>query len=300
MSTTRMRLAAIVSAGVLTLGLTACGGDEESAGESTATETAADSATEEAVDEAAADTADQTAEGSAQTQAALDGEEIPVEDFLAMVQEPDEETLSSYTMAMALDLEGQAVEAEGAVDLSGEQPAMQITMSLPQMGEIEMITVDGAVYLAMPGATPEGMYIEDTSDALGQTSALEEFDVSSQWDAWEQGAQKVVFVGDEDVDGTELGHYQITVDPAAASEAVGEDEAAVTEAIGSEPLLYDVWLDDDNLMRRFTFEAAGTNADMSLDNWGDAPAIEAPPADKIMDMGDMTDSGTMPTEGTDG
>lgn len=295
MTTTRTRLGALISAGVLTFGLTACAAEEGSGDEAT---TPAESAAEEAdaAEDTAADAAEETEETDAgDSEAAGDGEEIPVEEFLAMVKEPGEETLSSYTMTMDLEAEGQQIEAEGAVDISGESPAMQLTMSMPQMGEVEMITIDGEVYLAMPGATPEGMYIQDSGDSLGQAEAMEELDITSQWDAWEQGAEQVLFLGDEDVDGTELGHYQITVDPQAAAEAMGEDAAAITEAIGEESIVYDVWLDDDNLMRQLSFDLGGAVAEMSMDNWGEPQEITAPEADQIMDIGDM-DS----TEGSDG
>lgn len=295
--TTRQRLTAIVSAGMLSLGLAACGGDDETADDTTsATETAAAGATASETEDEAGESDPGAADSGEGDAEAAGGEEVSVEEFLAMVQEPGEETLSSYTLTMALDAQGQAVDAEGAVDLSGDQAAMQVTMDIPELGEVELITVDGQVYVAMPGVTPEGQYLQDSSDSLGQAAAMDELDVSSQWEAWEQGAKKVVFVGDEDVDGTDMGHYQITVDPQAAAAAMGDDSAgAVVE--GMEDVVYDVWLDDDNLMRKLTFEMEGVAAEMMMDNWGQGQDIQAPAEDQIMDLGQMTD--TMPSEPTE-
>ena len=292
-----MRLGAVVSAGILGLGLTGCGGGSEedaaSPTEAATQESTPDGEEESAEDTAAEDTAEESESDSGGE--AAEGEEIPVEEFLAMLQEPGEETLSSYTLTMDMQADGQSIQADGAVDLSGDEAAMQMMMTMPEMGELEMITTDGQLYLAMPGVTPEGMYMQAGEDVLGQAAAMEDIDVSTQWEAWEEGAQQVLFLGDEDVDGTEMGHYQVTVDPQAIAEAGGEDAAAMTAAVGDEPVTYDVWLDDDNLMRQLSFELEGMTAEMMMDNWGEPQEIEAPPADQVMEMGDL---GTTP--GSDG
>ncbi len=291
-----MRLGAVVSAGILGLGLTGCGGDSDGGG-ADPTEAATQESESTQADEEQT-TAEDTTEASEEEDSggeAAEGEEIPVEEFLAMLQEPGEETLSSYTLTMDMQADGQSIQAEGAVDLSGDEAAMQMMMTMPEMGELEMITTDGQLYLAMPGVTPEGMYMQAGEDVLGQAAAMEDIDVSTQWEAWEEGAQQVVFLGDEDVDGTEMGHYQVTVDPQAIAEAGGEDAAAMTEAVGDEMVTYDVWLDDDNLMRQLSFELEGMTAEMMMDNWGEPQEIEAPASDQVMDMEDL---GTTP--GSDG
>ncbi|KUG55750.1 hypothetical protein AVL62_05525 [Serinicoccus chungangensis] len=291
-----MRLGAVVSAGILGLGLTGCGGDSDGGGAEPTEAATQESESTQADEEQATD--EDTAQASEEEDsggAAAEGEEIPVEEFLAMLQEPGEETLSSYTLTMDMQADGQSIQADGAVDLSGDEAAMQMMMTMPEMGELEMITTDGQLYLAMPGVTPEGMYMQAGEDVLGQAAAMEDIDVSTQWEAWEEGAQQVVFLGDEDVDGTEMGHYQVTVDPQAIAEAGGEDAAAMTQAVGDELVTYDVWLDDDNLMRQLSFELEGMTAEMMMDNWGEPQEIEAPASDQVMDMEDL---GTTP--GSDG
>ncbi len=293
-----MRLGAVVSAGILGLGLTGCSGGSEEGADPTEAATEQGESTPADEEGTEGDAAEETTEASEEEDSggeAAEGEEIPVEEFLAMLQEPGEETLSSYTLTMDMQADGQSIQADGAVDLSGDEAAMQMMMTMPEMGELEMITTDGQLYLAMPGVTPEGMYMQAGEDVLGQAAAMEDIDVSTQWEAWEEGAEQVVFLGDEDVDGTEMGHYQVTVDPQAIAEAGGEDAAAMTQAVGDEPVTYDVWLDDDNLMRQLSFELEGMTAEMMMDNWGEPQEIEAPPADQVMDMGDL---GTTP--GSDG
>lgn len=298
MSTTRMRLGALVTAGVLTFGLGACGGDDSTTDPTTpapAGETAADDAAEDTADDTADETTDDAAAETTEdtADAGAEGEEIPVEDFIAMIQEPGEETLSSYTMTMSMALEGQTMEMDGAMDLSGDSPAMRINMAIPDLGSVEMLMVDGSMYMAMPGLTEEGKYIVAPPELASDTEGLEDIDVSAQWDAWEEGAQSVVFLGTEDVDGTEMRRYQLTVDPDAVNEAMESaaedlgDDALATEGALTEPVVYDVWLDGDNLMRQMVMEIEGTTMEMTMDNWGEDPGIEAPAPEDITDMNDL-------------
>lgn len=290
MSSTRMRMGAVVAAGALTFGLSACNGDD-SADPTTPAATVEGTTPTPDTATGTQDAAGTTDDGAVTTDAgtAAAGEEVPVEEFVAMLQEPGEETLSSYTMQMDMDMEGQPVTADGAVDLSGDAPAMRIAMSMPDLGDIEMLMVDGAVYMAMPGMTPEGMYLLAPEEVLGdQADALEELNVASQWEGWADSAERVVFVGEEDG----LRRYEVTVDTEAAAEAAGAtaDPAAMTGL--PETMVYDVFLDEDNLMRRMIVDDGTTSSEITMDNWGEPQDIQAPAEDQIMDMDEM---GTGPT-----
>lgn len=301
MSTTRMRLGSLVTAGVLTFGLAACGGEDDpettpaSTVEDTAVEdeTAADEQTE---DETATDEQTGTEETATEEETgdagdagdATEGEQIPIEEFLALLQAPGEDMLSSYTITMNMEMEGQQSAIDGAVDLSGDSPRMRITMGTPDMGEVELIYAGGEAYMAIPGLTPEGMYLLAPADLLGDTADLEEIDVSTQWDTWEQGAQEVIFLGEEDVDGEQMRRYQVTVDTAAAAEAAGEDAAAATSLGLEETIVYDVWIDDESLMRMMTFGNMGMeDMSMRMDNWGEEQDIQVPDPEQVMDMDEL-------------
>lgn len=289
MSRTRNRLGAIVAVGVLSATLSACAADDSSDDDATTPAATAESNSAATGDAGAEDTAADTAAGEA-----AEGEEIPVEEFLAMLKEPGEETLSSYTMVMTMDVEGQQMDIDGAVDLGGDTPAMQMVMNIPEMGEVEMIIVDSTVFMAIPGMTPEGTYVEAPPELTADLGQLEDIDVSSQWDAWEEGAEKVVFVGTEDVDGSEMSRYEITVSEeaidAAMETAAGEmgDDAAATSMGLDGPVVYDVWLDEDNLMRRMTMDVGGTPVEMTMDNWGEPQDIQAPSSDEVVDPSQVT------------
>lgn len=299
MSTTRTRLGALVTAGVLTFGLAACGGEDDpettpaSTVEDTAVEdeTAADEQTEDetATDEQTGTEETATEEETGDAGDATEGEQIPIEEFLALLQEPGEDMLSNYTISM--DMEGQQQGVEGAVDLSGDSLRMRISLATPDMGNVELIFADGEAYMAVPGLTPEGMYLLAPADMLGDTAELEEIDVSTQWETWEQGAQEVIFLGEEDVDGEQMRRYQVTVDTAAVAEAAGEDAAATSLGL-EETLVYDVWIDDESLMRMMTFGNMGMEGmSMRMDNWGEEQDIQVPDPEQVMDM-DELGSGT--------
>lgn len=300
MSLTRMRLGSLVTAGVLTLGLAACGGDDEpspttpaSTVEETGTDTEIGTGTGAEDGAAATETAGDTDEQTTGTGTAdaAEGETVPIEEFLAMLQSPGEDVLSSYTISMEMETEGQQLTMDGAVDLSGGDTRMQITMAMPEMGTVEMIYADGDAYMTVPGVTPEGMYLLAPADLLGDSADLDEVDVSAQWDVWEEGAQEVVFLGEEDVDGEQMRRYQVTVDADAALAASG-DEAAATSLGLEDEIVYDVWLDGDDLMRKMVFDTAGETLEMRMDDWGQDQDIQVPEPDQVMDMGELgTESG---------
>lgn len=289
MSTTRMRLGALVTAGVLTFGLAACGGDDEP-GTTPTTTVDTDDATDDTDATTTQDAEDTTEAGTTEEDTGTgdaSGETIPVEEFLAMLQEPGEEMLSSYTIAMDVDAEGAAGSLEGAIDLSGDSPRMRMTLVAPEMGNVEVIYADGEAYMAVPGLTPEGMYLLAPTDMLGEAADLEEVDVSAQTELWEQGAQEVLFLGEEDVDGEQMRHYRVTVDAQAVMDAASDDAAATSLGLEDEEIVYDVWLDGENLMRRMAFDLEGQTVEMSMDDWGEPQDIQVPDPDQVMDMGEL-------------
>lgn len=284
-SSTRMRLAAVAAAGALAL--SACGGDDtaDPTTDGTAAGTTSSSTT-------AADGGDATSEEPAteDSSEAAPGEEVPLEDFVAMLQSPGEETLQSYTMAMEMKSGGEGMTMSGAVDLSGDSPAMDLDMTVPGAGEMKMLMADGRMFMSMPGVTPEGKFMEVPKEQLGDAAtALEDVDITSQFEDWKDTAQSVVFVGEEDVDGTMMRRYTVTMDTSSLDQAAatsGVDDAAVSSVLGEE-LTYDLWLDEDNLMRKMAFEIQGMVTEMTTDNWGEAQDVQAPADADLVDMGSL-------------
>lgn len=276
MTTMRTRWTALLSAGALSLTLAACGGDDAAEGEPT---------TSEAVTtEDGAATEDAGAEETSEDAGSAEGEDVDIQEFLAMLKSPGEEKLSSYTMTMTINMGGQAMEMEGAVDLTGEQAALDMDMTMPGMGAVSMIMAEGRVFMSMPGVTEDGKYMEVPPEQLGDVSTqLDEVDITSTWDAWEAGAKSVTFLGEEDVDGQDMRRYEVTVDTQAALDAGGQtgDDADTASAMLGDEITYDVWLDGDNLMRKVAFEMEGVVTEMFANNYGEAQGIAVPSEDQI-------------------
>lgn len=293
-TTTGTRWTTLLAAGTLSLSLAACGGSDDADGGSTA-------GSEDGAAGTAATTQD-TAGTSADTQAATgdgegdeggsaaapaEGEEVPVEDFLAMLRSPGEEVMSSYELDMVVTTGGQTMEMAGEVDLGGGQPSVDADLTMPGLGATRMIVVDGSAYVSMPGVTDEGMFLEVPQGELEDSGAgLDDIDVASTWEDWDEGAGQVVYAGLEDVDGEELRRYEIVVDVQAvldASGQTGSDAAEASAALGDE-ITYDVWVDEDDLVRRISYTAAGAVTEMTIDRWGEPMDIEAPDPEDVQPM----------------
>lgn len=280
MTTMRTRWTALLSAGALSLTLAACGGDDAAEGEPTTSEavTSEDGA-------ATADAgAEETSEATSSDADPAEGEDVDIQEFLAMLKSPGEEKLSSYTMTMTINMGGQAMEMEGAVDLTGDQAALDMDMTMPGMGAVSMIMAEGRVFMSMPGVTEDGKYMEVPPEQLGDVSTqLDEVDITSTWDAWEAGAKSVTFLGEEDVDGQDMRRYEVTVDTQAALDAGGQtgDDADTASAMLGDEITYDVWLDGDNLMRKVAFEMEGVVTEMFANNYGEAQGIAVPSEDQL-------------------
>ena len=293
-TTTGTRWTTLLAAGTLSLSLAACGGSDDADGGSTA-------GSEDGAVGTAATTQD-TAGTSADTQAATgdgegdeggsaaapaEGEEVPVEDFLAMLRSPGEEDMSSYELDMVVTTGGQTMEMAGEVDLGGGQPSVDADLTMPGLGATRMIVVDGSAYVSMPGVTDEGMFLEVPQGELEDSGAgLDDIDVASTWEDWDEGAGQVVYAGLEDVDGQELRRYEIVVDVQAvldASGQTGSDAAEASAALGDE-ITYDVWVDEDDLVRRISYTAAGAVTEMTIDRWGEPMDIEAPDPEDVQPM----------------
>jgi hypothetical protein len=97
------------------------------------------------------------------------------------------------------------------------------------------------------------------------------------------GVRKVTYVGAENVDGVDADHYRVVVDSAAMFRAMKQ------QTVPGMPknLVYDMWLDDHDLLRRMQFEVAGQSVAMSMSKWGEPVSVTAPPASKVVDASSM-------------
>lgn len=210
----------------------------------------------------------------------------------------------SAKVSMKTKAAGQNIDAEGAFKFAGEDTAMQMTMSMPGLGEMEMRLVDGIFYMKMPAELTGGNAAKpwikidpnDPSNPLAQQmdGAMGTVEKADPRKMLEQLAQSgtIKDVKADSINGEDAKKYTIEVELAKLGEDnnLGIDPTAVKELekAGVKTITYDVWVNDDNLPLRFVTEmqVMGQNVEVQADytDWGTPVEVEAPPASEIGEM----------------
>lgn len=283
---TRRAVAATVAAPLLLLGAAACGGDGSTP------------AAEDAAGESAAAGPSEAAESGKSAEAAEGSESPEVEETEATGSGDgswDEKTLAPAMVAAMADQEtsrfrmtttggGADVEADGVMSYRGDSQDMAMTMSGATMGaaSMEMRAVDGVMYLSMPPMTPKGKFLEigpgdQNSPFAGMLDQMP-LDPRDSVEAFDSGLRDVEFLGEESVDGETLERYRLTVDFSAAAKAQGMPRMQGAP----ETVEYDMWLDEDALLRRMELDIMQVAVVMEMSDWGEPVRIEAPARRQIL------------------
>ncbi|PFG20828.1 LppX_LprAFG lipoprotein [Serinibacter salmoneus] len=194
-------------------------------------------------------------------------------------------TTQSFTMVMDMGDLG-STDASGVIDYSQDPYTMQMTMAVPGAGEIEMIMLDGGIYMGL-GEAAGGGYVFMSADDPSLDGAFEEstMDPIAQLESFTAAVESVEEIGAEEVDGVETTHYNVTVDGASLAETAGQAAGAMPDTI-----TYDIWLDSEGRTVQMTYdiqEPTAVSTTMTFSDFGEAVTIEAPPADEVVDMTEM-------------
>lgn len=279
---TSRTLAALAVSGVALLGLGACGDDSGSesgkgAGEDTAVEAAALSNLAE-------------------------GEEVDPGTFVRTIQDGVEASSSAeIAVTMAMGDSGSA-SGEGVVDYTSQTPELALEMTLDAAGQTmdyDLRMVDGVLYLQMGDLTDGKFWKVDPSDpdgplaGMGLDKLLQQSDPVGAVAQLEPAIDSVTYSGEEEVDGRDLDHYELTVDLADAMDAIGAELPGEVEGEMPETVTYDVWLDEEHRFAQLemAYEVMGMPfaLTMEADKWGTDVDIEAPPADEIAEAPSLGD-----------
>lgn len=188
---------------------------------------------------------------------------------------------------LVMTMKGQvSTGAEGDVTYSDGEAAMKMTMSMPQMakGKMEMRYVDQKTYLKLPGMTPRGKFIaidpkdENSPLSKGFAGLTDQMDPLASVRSIESAVTSVERVGEAKVDGARTDHYRLAVDTARMMKGLKKPNPTGMP----NSLSYDMWLDDDNLIRKMHFDVSGTQVEMLLSDWGQPVTVEPPAAGDIM------------------
>jgi predicted small lipoprotein YifL len=135
---------------------------------------------------------------------------------------------------------------------------------------------------------------------LGQFRELTQNDPTQMLAYLKATSGKIQKVGTEDIRGVATTHYRAKVDlakvaqqaPANVRKAFRTSIIALEDSLGTDKLPVDVWIDKDNLVRRFAehLAVAGAGAiDFSVDfyDFGTPVTITTPPASETLDLGQV-------------
>lgn len=198
---------------------------------------------------------------------------------------------------------------EGVVDFaSGDR---QIVTELPTGGTVESRSIGGTLYTRLPEGTPGAqdqpwLKIEVPKGAGGALSGVD--DASSGLTLLRDAAGPVTEVGRERVRDADTVHYRAEVDltklPAPSPSASDSPDTGqlLRQLLGDEPLPVDVWVDDQQRIRRLTLvlplgglaaattgsssQGAGqpgatSTATTEFYDFGVAVDVQPPPADEV-------------------
>lgn len=238
-----------------------------------------------------------TAAGSAVLAGLHPGDQVDPGDFVDTVADGVQASTTAHmTMNIKLGDMGE-MGGEGDLDYTADPPEVAMTMDAPMMGgatKLEVRYVGGIFYMSMGNLTGGKFWKIDPSDPnspLGEVGdMMDQMDPMGTLQKLEPAIDRVTYVGNEDVDGRSLDHYELTVEPAQVAKSM--DLPADARKQMPDELTYDIWLDDQNRLSKMTMDMpAGGMGDASVEltatDWGEDVSIEAPPADQITEMPDM-------------
>lgn len=319
----------LLSVLVFALVLAACGEAAEedttttSAPETTTTTVADATTTTEAEDTTTTSTADEPeASGDlARLQAAMSdsAEASPsrIEGAIS-VQLPDGEAAE---MPMSMKVDPETGDSSMSMDMAAMAQATGETDDIPpemaeMMGSMEVREIGDTVYLSFPfftaflGAETEwvSMPAEDEDMADEMTSGPTPDNPGHFLESFSDTDGTVEELGSEEIRGISATHYRLTVDEDWQDE-LSEEELSELDEQGPLPdssFPIDLWVGEDGLVHRMSIDIqaedfAGTEGDeiegmsMTFDffDFGESVTIEAPPADQVTDISDL--SGPMGT-----
>ncbi|MDO8143916.1 hypothetical protein [Isoptericola sp. 178] len=282
----RTRITALLTAGAVGLTLSACAGAD-------------DEAVDPAVSAAeAAATAEEATGGRP-----VAGDVVELSERMAQAQE------GHSTVHVESGIAGEAVELAGMdgvyqnadIVLGATLDEMRMRMTTDAMGmTVEAVIVDSTMYMDMSGfSAGEVEYVaidlDEAQEEAGVAQALdllENADPAAQAEMMADAVESFEYVGTEQVGGTELDVYAVTIDAAEAFDPalLGVDPSTLDE-MDETPVDMVFRLDGDGLPVSFdmtmTVEGQEVVLTTTYSDWGKDVSIEAPPADQVADYEEM-------------
>jgi hypothetical protein len=266
----RTSVASITSSTLLLLALAACGSDADtSAEESTPAESSSPSSSEGG--------------GPTSTESGVDAANAA---FLDRLRAGIGESGSVHVAMRLTGPVSMTAEGDTVYGTAGSEMRMNLEMEgMGPTGDIDMLLVDDTFYMSMAGVTASGTYFEVPEDSpmMGGLTGGGSLSPADSLKAFEAGLEEVEELGQDDLGGEQVTGYRVTVDAEKALDAMGTPETPGMP----DTLDYEVWLDNQDRMRRMTIELAGTTVTADMTNWGEDVSIEAPEPGDVVDAPPM-------------
>lgn len=244
-------------------------------------------------------------QGASQAQGG-DGQPHTVADLAGVVSRNTTQH-SSVHLDMNMQAGGQAITATGDLKFAGKQTAAHLTMTLGAAGSMEMVLLNGTLYMKLPagvnpGAKPWISFDTNGSSpaakALGSTAELGQQSDPSQLLDKIKAAGTITGVTHEQLNGQDTTHYSITVDvhKLIAQSTTADAQKQALSKLNLTTMPFELWVNSDNLPVKITTKlAVGASATgsaptlvsvtVNYTKWGQPVTIAAPPADQVGALG---------------
>jgi hypothetical protein len=198
------------------------------------------------------------------------------EDVAAFVEKLTDAMARKRTAKLDIEL-GSSLAATADVEYADSGTSMALKMNLASQTH-RVVLVGGAMSL-QPTQGSKYLHHDKNDPALGSLiGQLSSIGPKSALDNVKAGVKKVDDRGTQTVDGETLNRYQLTVDTAKVSTLFGVPKGT---ADTPKTLIYDIWVDDDYLLRQVKMTVSGQTLVMKATDWGKPVTITVPPASQV-------------------
>ena len=146
-----------------------------------------------------------------------------------------------------------------------------------------LIGVGADRYLQEPGVTPAGKWLKLPASSSAPSITFPQLNPVAMVVRFTKGMTKLVYIGATSIGGSQVHHYQITIDQQKLLQATGQSQGSANLGTG-ESITEDLYLNADNTLRRVALSLPGGVGDTQVDvtGWGAPVSIQAPPASSVV------------------